>query len=47
MYEELLLLLEIMLCVTGERFVLWQELLHILKGKGKSTKVCLSRKITS
>lgn len=47
MYKELLLSLEKMLCVTGEPFVFWQELLHILKRKGKSTKVCLSRKITS
>lgn len=47
MYKELLLSLEIMCCVAGESFVSWQELLHVLKRKGKSTKVCLSRKIIS
>lgn len=47
MYKELLLSLEIKHCVAGESFVFWQELLHIVTRKGKSTKVCLSRKVTS
>lgn len=47
MYKELLLSLEITRCVAGESFVFWQELLHTLKRKGKSTKICLSGKITS
>lgn len=38
MYKELLLSLELMCRVTGEYFVFWQALLHILKRKGKSSK---------